>query len=491
MPPIDPTLVGIPYLNQEALDLLSNCCTSKESDLWVSLGPNWTQTIDLNILKASRLPSSFQPIFSDGWAPIIGELELIGLVAPPSLLAESYNDEASSNHHHCSKTLSSNGGAVNRNYPLPLPPKQSSYAVAGNAISAPVGRSPTKQHLSASNGKKRTSNTPAIVDPTTVAPPYTVKQSMPYYVDEQNTSEPPINNANGYRLSSQPNRRFSSQEYQSHHGGLKSASSGRYPAEYPQMMEPSALVGHYQQANIHHLPSNVDGNDSQFNIDLQQHGDNIIRHHQHHSDDYTELHNQHYSSEQNNLPHHRVVDKGNHRHHHHRLSKQSLAAHNMVPYVHHNQPMIANYETEYFNEIEHEAMLLDLGPSQTEWFYELQSRGALIVRVLFSREANNDKELSVGRGEILEILDDTRKWWKARNIDMQVAYVPHTIVAVTHGYQTLDELLANNPNDLLQDDSTLMMNANHRGYSRQEHQQQPWPHDDKRNSKAAGAFRYF
>lgn len=80
--PIDPTIVGVPYLNQDAIDLLSNCCTSKESDIWISLGPNWTQMIDPHLLQTSRLPTSFQPVFSDGWAPLITELELIGLVLP-------------------------------------------------------------------------------------------------------------------------------------------------------------------------------------------------------------------------------------------------------------------------------------------------------------------------------------------------------------------------------------------------------------------------
>ena len=32
------------------------------------------------------------------------------------------------------------------------------------------------------------------------------------------------------------------------------------------------------------------------------------------------------------------------------------------------------------------------------------------------------------RGEYVEVLDDTRKWWKARNIEGQVGHVPHTIV---------------------------------------------------------------
>ncbi len=50
-PPIDPSIVGVPYLNHEAIDLLSNCCTSKEFDLWQSLGPNWVQPLKVREKK--------------------------------------------------------------------------------------------------------------------------------------------------------------------------------------------------------------------------------------------------------------------------------------------------------------------------------------------------------------------------------------------------------------------------------------------------------
>jgi hypothetical protein len=43
--PIDATAVEMPFLHHESIDLLSNCCTSKEFDLWQSLGPNWTQVV--------------------------------------------------------------------------------------------------------------------------------------------------------------------------------------------------------------------------------------------------------------------------------------------------------------------------------------------------------------------------------------------------------------------------------------------------------------
>ncbi|GLV39392.1 uncharacterized protein CBL_13271 [Carabus blaptoides fortunei] len=70
--------------------------------------------------------------------------------------------------------------------------------------------------------------------------------------------------------------------------------------------------------------------------------------------------------------------------------------------------------------------------SQDGWLEDLQTRGANIVQVTYPRTANNDKELTVARGEFLEILDDSRKWWKARNWRGQMAHVPHTIVTPFH-----------------------------------------------------------
>ncbi|CAH0562667.1 unnamed protein product [Brassicogethes aeneus] len=67
--------------------------------------------------------------------------------------------------------------------------------------------------------------------------------------------------------------------------------------------------------------------------------------------------------------------------------------------------------------------------NQETFFEELQRRDANVVQVTYPRTANNEKELTVVRGEFLEILDNSRKWWKARNSRGQVAHVPHTIVA--------------------------------------------------------------
>lgn len=86
------------------------------------------------------------------------------------------------------------------------------------------------------------------------------------------------------------------------------------------------------------------------------------------------------------------------------------------------------------------------GRNQESFLEDLQNRGATIVQVTYPRTANNDKELTVVRGEFLEILDDSRKWWKARNSRGQIAHVPHTIVTpyvfnnplYTHNYRRTD-----------------------------------------------------
>ncbi|XP_050313584.1 epidermal growth factor receptor kinase substrate 8-like [Anthonomus grandis grandis] len=72
------------------------------------------------------------------------------------------------------------------------------------------------------------------------------------------------------------------------------------------------------------------------------------------------------------------------------------------------------------------------GAGQERFLEELHSRGAHIVQVTYPRTANNDKELTVERGEFLEILDSSRKWWKARNSKGAVAHVPNTIVTQYH-----------------------------------------------------------
>ena len=51
------------------------------------------------------------------------------------------------------------------------------------------------------------------------------------------------------------------------------------------------------------------------------------------------------------------------------------------------------------------------------------------------------------RGEILEVLDDSRKWWKARNSHGQIAHVPHTIVGEIEPQTIMMMMSANNNNN--------------------------------------------
>ncbi|XP_017848589.1 epidermal growth factor receptor kinase substrate 8 [Drosophila busckii] len=62
------------------------------------------------------------------------------------------------------------------------------------------------------------------------------------------------------------------------------------------------------------------------------------------------------------------------------------------------------------------------------WLSRLESRNVQIAEVVYNKSATNDKELNVAKGEYLEIIDDSRNWWKARNSVGNIGYVPHTVL---------------------------------------------------------------
>jgi ribosomal protein L21E len=48
--------------------------------------------------------------------------------------------------------------------------------------------------------------------------------------------------------------------------------------------------------------------------------------------------------------------------------------------------------------------------------------------VKIDRKGQNPKELTVHRGELIEIEDSSKKWWRARNFHGEVGHVPNNIV---------------------------------------------------------------
>lgn len=620
--------------------------------MWISLGPNWTQTIDINLLKASRLPSSFQPIFSDGWAPIVGELELIGLVAPPqavgppsstqlnhqhnnsSILSASdcqstapangelinngsndaHHHQHHQHHHHHSRSSRTHHQALNLSTPYlqtdTLASDSTAIVAAESHSIYSAGANVSTNGKSGGSRKKGNFLAPAAsgAQPPPPLPPPTgatrasrhyqhdlvgdqLVQAVPPQLDP--LDQLPYNSVPyGYLVDGQPvsgsqnapsGRRSRAPKGSSQYAGGGESFGPTISSGYEDVSHnyPTMSISGTQGALF--TEDEEDHQLAHHQVPSSRHHHQYQRHHHTngagammmHSDGYSDLQDPYMSgaminsSSSSDQLHSKSAPVNHHHHNHHPHVSQhpshphqgyhsrsggggggnsrfrgaekgahsaKMSSHGHLygpPAGHHLQHLAVQPPgaDEYLlSDAEHEAMLIDFGPAQAEWFYELQARGALIVRVLFTREANNDKELSVHRGELLEVLDDTRKWWRARNIELQVAHVPHTIVAVMQGYQTLDELLANQP-ALEVDDSILINNSSTaKMYSRRDvtplaigghhkpiNQMQPsmpmqlnnnnnnnfnsnnnqhWraEKEAKRassNSKTAGAFRYF
>ncbi|XP_022235258.1 epidermal growth factor receptor kinase substrate 8-like, partial [Limulus polyphemus] len=82
---------------------------------------------------------------------------------------------------------------------------------------------------------------------------------------------------------------------------------------------------------------------------------------------------------------------------------------------------------------------------QQPWFEDIRAHGNRCIVAMHTRNANNDKELSIVKGELLELLDDSRKWWRARNARGQIGYVPSTIVTYYQGPPPDEEVFSNPP----------------------------------------------
>uniref|UniRef100_A0A914CEX7 SH3 domain-containing protein n=1 Tax=Acrobeloides nanus TaxID=290746 RepID=A0A914CEX7_9BILA len=54
----------------------------------------------------------------------------------------------------------------------------------------------------------------------------------------------------------------------------------------------------------------------------------------------------------------------------------------------------------------------------------------MFARVIWEYEAENKQELSVIKGEYVEVLDNTKDWWKVRGLNNRVGYIPGTYAVV-------------------------------------------------------------
>lgn len=51
-----------------------------------------------------------------------------------------------------------------------------------------------------------------------------------------------------------------------------------------------------------------------------------------------------------------------------------------------------------------------------------------VMEAVHDRQGRNAKEITVQKGELLQVLDDTRNWWKLKNHEGHIGYAPYTIL---------------------------------------------------------------
>ncbi|XP_060080846.1 epidermal growth factor receptor kinase substrate 8-like isoform X1 [Ylistrum balloti] len=59
---------------------------------------------------------------------------------------------------------------------------------------------------------------------------------------------------------------------------------------------------------------------------------------------------------------------------------------------------------------------------------DLQGQNKVMYEIVHEREGRNEKEITVQKGDIVEVIDSSRNWWKVRNYLGQQGYAPYTIM---------------------------------------------------------------
>ncbi|XP_014662106.1 PREDICTED: epidermal growth factor receptor kinase substrate 8-like protein 1 [Priapulus caudatus] len=71
---------------------------------------------------------------------------------------------------------------------------------------------------------------------------------------------------------------------------------------------------------------------------------------------------------------------------------------------------------------------MDFDATQARFLKQLRQNNLKIFEVTYDRVGKNEKELTVSKGEYLEIIDDNRNWWKGRNAYGKIGHIPYTIL---------------------------------------------------------------
>ena len=95
-----------------------------------------------------------------------------------------------------------------------------------------------------------------------------------------------------------------------------------------------------------------------------------------------------------------------------------------------------------FEELRHDSRLLRAFANRMQTFEEhLLHRGCRIFEAVFDRRSNHVKEITVRKSEVLEVVDDSKQWWKVRNWRGDEGYAPNTILKLVQD----DNLASSSP----------------------------------------------
>lgn len=65
---------------------------------------------------------------------------------------------------------------------------------------------------------------------------------------------------------------------------------------------------------------------------------------------------------------------------------------------------------------------------QEEFVQQLREKNAKVAEAIHPRQGKNAKELTLQKGEFVEVIDSSRNWWKVRNAKGDTGHAPYTIL---------------------------------------------------------------